>query len=420
MKNEFPILNYPGSKRNLLEFIDKYTTSHIPDNKVFFDIFAGSGAVSYFYKDQVTVFANDSEKYSTVILNALLKFKPIKEINELIEFIKVNYNRNRNFLIETFQKWVVDEKNAINNLNADELIDIYFAFPNIWKEDLYINRKKVTIGDLKYLPYFILFTTYYSGSYFGIYQSIEIDSIRYAIEKIDTDIYTKYMLFSSLFYALKESTFSKDGHMAQPLDLSKNKKRLLDKRSVSILDKFISKVEDFYSLNFITSNRNHKVFNYKFEQLLENQHIFDDVGFIYADPPYTDMQYSRYFHLLNTLIEYDYPKMSLYRGKLSKGLYVENRYQSPLSQKSKALNYHKMLFDFCKSRKIGLSFSFAYPKDPNNQPTDRYVLNIFDLIQYGKDIFGENFRYFTQDYEHSNNRNSNSKKVLEYLLVYVP
>src|SRR5690606_8432952 len=139
-------------------------------------------------------------------------------------------------------------------------------------------------------------------------------------------------------------------------------------------------------------------------------------GFIYADPPYTDMQYSRYFHLLNTLVDYQYPEMTIYRGSLSKGLYTENRYQSPLSQKSKAIHYHKQLFDLCKDKQIGLAFSFAYPFDPATQQTNRYVLNIFDLIEYGKSIFKGNFQYYTQDYNHSNNRNSNSKKVLEYLL----
>ena len=421
MKNEFPILNYPGSKRNLLSFIDEYTTSHIPKGKAVFDIFAGSGAVSYFYKDRFKVYANDSEQYSSVILNALLKFQPNNKIDELLKEMDHFSDFNKLKLISIYGNWINKEKELLESLKFDEIEQFYLSFPNVWKENVVLNNKEVTIETLRTLPFYCLFTSYYSGNYFGVYQSVEIDSIRYALEKADINVKTKNMLLSALFYAMKEAVFSKDGHMAQPLGLSNNLEKLFKRRSVSIYEKFVLKVTDFYSTSFLTEDKGNKVFNYTFDDLLFNKSdLFNDVGFIYADPPYTDMQYSRYFHLLNTLVNYHYPEMTMYRGNLSKGLYTENRFQSPLSQKSKAIDYHKQLFDYCKDKKIGLAFSFAYPFDPDSQPTNRYVLNIFDLIDYGKSVFKDDFQYYTQDYNHSNNRNSNSKKVLEYLLLYTP
>lgn len=421
MKNEFPILNYPGSKRNLLSFIDEYTTSHIPKEKALFDIFAGSGAVSYFYKDRFKVYANDSEQYSSVILSALLKFQPKIKLSEILGIVSHFSKLNKQELLSVFNKWVNKEKELLESYKYDEIEQFYLSFPNVWKENVVINSKEITIETLRKFPFYSLFTSYYSGNYFGVLQSVEIDSIRYAIEKGNFNIETKHMLLSALFYAMKEAVFSKDGHMAQPLGINNNLEKLFKRRNVSIIEKFVLKVEDFYSENFLTEDNGNKVFNYTFDELLFNKvDLFDEVGFIYADPPYTDMQYSRYFHLLNTLVDYQYPEMTMYRGNLSKGLYTENRYQSPLSQKSKAIYYHKQLFDFCKQKQIGLAFSFAYPFDPANQQTNRYVLNIFDLIEYGNSVFNGNFQYYTQDYNHSNNRNSNSKKVLEYLLLYTP
>ncbi|WP_062349910.1 DNA adenine methylase [Bacillus kwashiorkori] len=421
MKNEFPILNYPGSKRNLLNFIDEYTTSHIPKGKAFFDIFAGSGAVSYFYKDKFKVYANDSEQYSSVILNALLKFQPKGKLSVLLEEINHFSELNKQELLSVFNKWVDKEQELISSYKYEDIEQFYLSFPNVWKGNIVINNMEITIETLRKFPLYSLFTSYYSGNYFGVLQSVEIDSIRYAIEKGNFSVETKNMLLSALFYAMKEAVFSKDGHMAQPLGINNNLDRLFKRRSVSISEKFVLKVEDFYSDSFLTEDKGNKVFNYTFDELLfNNKDIFDEVGFIYADPPYTDMQYSRYFHLLNTLVDYQYPEMTVYRGSLSRGLYTENRYQSPLSQKSKAIHYHKQLFDFCKEKQIGLAFSFAYPFDPANQQTSRYVLNIFDLIEYGNNVFNGNFQYYTQDYNHSNNRNSNSKKVLEYLLLYTP
>lgn len=420
LNREFPILNYPGSKRNLLDFIDTNVTKYISKDKALFDIFAGSGAVSYFYKDRFNVYANDAERYSSVILNALLKFEPVVEQEEIVKQINSLSKMNKEKLLDLFGDWISEEERVLLFGSTEEVIDLYNRFPNVWKGNLFINKAVVTIEDLKTLPFYSLFTTYYSGSYFGIQQSIEIDCLRYAIELLEIDTGTKNMLLSSLFYSLKEASFSKDGHMAQPLDIKKNIDKMRKKRIVSIMDKFLTKINDFYSDQFIHSDRSNKVFNYTFEQLLEKPDLFKNVGFIYADPPYTDMQYSRYFHLLNILVNYDYPPMSMYRGKLSKGLYTENRYQSPLSQKSNALNYQIKLFELCKNYNIGLAFSFAYPTDIISQQTNRYVLNIFELIDHGQRIFGSKFNYYTQDYSHSNNRNSSTKKVLEYLLIYTP
>lgn len=421
MFRDFPILNYPGSKRKLMKFIDTHISQNIPKNKAIFDLFAGSGSVSYFYKDKYQVYSNDSELYSSIILDALMKFSPTLSFEVLKREIDSYIIENKNKLTDIYGELIREEIQLFNKGSLD-IKQLYFSFPNFWKLDNQSGDTDTILNNMRNNNYYSLFTNYYSGTYFGIKQCSEIDSIRYAIEKINIDNTTKSMLLTSLFYAMKESVFSKDGHMAQYLNIEKNFEKLLKRRSVSIYSKFFQKVNEFYSPIFCKSNKNNEVFNLTIDELLydEKNEIFENVGFIYADPPYTDMQYSRYFHLLNTVVTYQYPEMSLYRGNISKGLYTVNRFQSPLSQKSKALNYHKELFDFCYINKMGLAFSFAYPADPQHQPTNRYVLDINDLIEYGENLFGSKFYYVTQDYQHSNNRNSSSKKVLEYLLIYTP
>lgn len=60
----FTILNYQGSKKNLLNFIYKNTIDVIDEKKAVFDIFAGSCSVGYALKRYYRIFANDSEVYS--------------------------------------------------------------------------------------------------------------------------------------------------------------------------------------------------------------------------------------------------------------------------------------------------------------------------------------------------------------------
>ena len=159
-------------------------------------------------------------------------------------------------------------------------------------------------------------------------------------------------------------------------------------------------------------------YNLNFEDLLKLESIQNDVNFIYADPPYTDMQYSRYYHLLNTVTDYRYVAPTIQNGKYTKGLYLDNRIQSDLSCKSSCLTQMRKLINECKNYGINLIISFAYPCDPSSQKTDRYVMDINDLIESCNESFGKN-RVFvkTNAYLHSNHRNSEKKSVFEYLIL---
>lgn len=142
------------------------------------------------------------------------------------------------------------------------------------------------------------------------------------------------------------------------------------------------------------------------------------IKLIYADPPYTDMQYSRYYHLLNVAANYDYPEPTISRGKFTKGLYTEGRNQSDLSKKSTAKKHLEELFSYCNKNKIILALSYAYPKDAARQKIDRYTISIEDLVDTAKRIFGnKRVQIELKEYRHANNRNSSTKEVFEYLIL---
>lgn len=421
-KDIFTILNYQGSKKNLLNFIHENINSYIDPKKAILDICSGTASVAYSLKQNNVVYANDSELYSSIIAKALLQYNHKEIWESLKNEFHVHYLNNYENLVEIFKDYYIREIDIISKKDSLGINKLYEEYPVIWSnKKLNINGFLInSIEDLRNYKYnipFVLFTTYYSTTYFGIKQSMEIDSIRYAIERVSNKN-VRDMLLSSLYYAMKECVFSKDGHMAQPLDIKSNINKLFTVRKKSIYKYFIEKVSEFNSNKFILNTNDNKVFNMKLEDVLCLEAIKNNVGFIYADPPYTDMQYSRYYHLLNTVTLYDYDNISLTRGKLSKGLYREDRFQSPLSQKSKAKDQIKLLFKFCKDNKINLGLSYAYPRNPNKQAVNRYTMSIDFIIELANSIFGEhNVKVFTEEYEHSNNRNTKPKEVLEYLIV---
>lgn len=405
--DHFSVLNYQGSKKNLIEFIHANTAGVLAPDETVLDIFAGTCSVGYSYKNSNPVYANDSEFYAYVISKALLGRRP-EHPDTVLEQVKTLFDQNQKKHKPLYRDLEIVERELLSSGQTDSLIELYGRVPTIWDHDTFVPASHSG---------FELFTTYYSNSYFGVGQAMEIDSIRCAIEQFrDTELFCP--LLTSLYYAMKECVFSKDGHMAQPLNPEKNKKKLLAQRNKSIYDNFTEKAREFFSPRFVDSCRQNRAFNLNFEDLLELPEIRDNVQFIYADPPYTDMQYSRYYHLLNIVSKYDYPDPARFGSQYTKGLYTNGRYQSKLSAKSTSLDTFSKLIAFSKEYHKNLAISFAYPKDTAKQKTDRYVMSIGDLVSRCSEHFGASaVEVVSQDYSHSNNRNSAPKKVLEYLIL---
>lgn len=355
--DHFSVLNYQGSKKNLLEFIHKNTASYIEPDTTILDIFAGTCSVGYSFKREHTIYANDSELFSYIISTALLGTYSQESSGVLEQINNYFYYNMRNFSKEII-KYEIQENNLLSNFNnISNLISFYNNLPTVWNNKIPFKREHKN---------FELFTIYYSGSYFGLKQSMEIDSLRYSIEHFKrTTLF--FPMLTALFFAMKECVFSKDGHMAQPLNLNDNQSKLFIIRNKSIFNIFRNKFLSFFSEEFINVSNVNKTYNMNFEELIKQEDIIKNVGFIYADPPYTDMQYSRYYHLLNTVSKYDYPSPTLNAGRYTKGLYTANRYQSKLSAKSTCLTSFNNLVSFAKHYNKNLAISFAYPANISEQ-----------------------------------------------------
>lgn len=406
--NHFSVLNYQGSKKNLLEFIHQNASSYIQSDSTILDIFAGTCSVGYSYKTQYTIYANDCELYSYIISTALLGSYSENHLN-ILEQIEEHFATNISKFTEDIKENQLRERELLSNpADISELIDYYSNLPTVWNSSFLFDKSHNN---------YELFTKYYSNSYFGLSQSMEIDSLRYAIEQFkNTHLF--FPLMTSLFFAMKECVFSKDGHMAQPLNFIDNKSKVYIARNKSIYNIFKEKFCEFFSEGFVNISKGNRTYNMDFEDLIKHQDIINDVSFIYADPPYTDMQYSRYYHLLNIVAKYDYPLPTQNAGKYTKGLYTLNRYQSKLSAKSTCLNTFNNLVAFAANYKKNLAISFAYPVDVKNQKTDRYVMSIDDITKSCIKEFGtNNIEIAKLNYSHSNNRNKVPKKVIEYLVL---
>ena len=320
------IPGYMGIKTQMLDRIKLEISRLASPGEVILDIFSGSGIVGDSLKNNFIVYANDIEPYSYTI-NKFLLTSPLdgKDLEK--------------FSIDDFK-----DDFGINIKALSEETDA-FDFPSYRK-------------DTKRRPY-TLFTEYFAGSYFGFEQARHIDSLRYAIDQASPSYYE--VLLSCLIFACYQTVSSVGSHFAQPkIQKKSNLRDIARKQSLSVSSCFYSKFEEIRKSHPPRVSE-HKVFCSDFKDLLTKNLMsgnkdFKKIAVTYIDPPYTIDHYSRFYHILNTLVLYDYP------AREGKGLYRDDRYQSKFSIKSTALEEFRLLVRLVANTgsKIVMSYSDGY------------------------------------------------------------
>lgn len=286
-------MRYMGSKLKLIDLIVPKLESMISKGDIVLDLMAGTHAIGYALKPNHPVIANDIQEYSRVIGKGRI------------------------------------ENNSISLTQNDLEKDI---IPHLNK-----NKK------------FNLFKKSYSDTYFSKEQCVEIDNIRYAIEQVKNPT-KKALYLTALVYAMGYCQ-SSPGHFAQYMP--KNHPRLKTLRQLSVFDAFQKKVIENHV--FFSKYKN-RVFKENYRDLLSENKIRKYLGGVkltYIDPPYSSAQYSRFYHLLETAVNYDHPKLE------HKGLYRNDRFQSNFCYESKVKNEFEFIIRSASEMKSKMAISYS-------------------------------------------------------------
>jgi adenine-specific DNA-methyltransferase len=313
-----------GNKNKLLDFIIPEIEKITKRGDIICDLMSGTGAIAYALKDKYTVYTNDIQYYSYIITKAIIENNKVK----------------------------INKKDAIQDL-----------------EDNY----KKNLKDKKYNFFENNFTdTYFSGP-----QCCEIDSIRYAIDQI-RDEYKKDLYLTALMFSMSRCE-STSGHFAQ--FLPKDHKRLVELRKKSVWDEMLNKCDDFDKL--ILTNYKNKSFNMDYKELFKLED-FKKVSCVYIDTPYTGEQYSRFYHVLETVTKYDNPKLE-YKAK-----YRTDRFMSNFSLRSMVKNEFKEMLTCLsnENKKVVLSYSTK-----GLVPVDELEFIISKIFKH--------YKLIEKDYKHS-------------------
>lgn len=291
--NNIKTIRYMGNKNKLLDFIIPEIKNITKKGDIICDLMCGTCSIGYALKDRNCIYSNDIQYYSYIIGKGMIE----------------------------------NNAETINETTVNEEI-----IPNM--ED---NLKN------KYLTYF---QDNFSDTYFSKEQCIEIDSIRYAIEKVENE-YKKALYLICLMYAMSKCE-STTGHFAQYLP--KDHKRVIPLRKKKIIKEFIDKSKDFE--NMIFSKYDNKSFNLDYKDFFKTNE-FHNVECFYIDTPYTGEQYSRFYHVLETICKNDKPELEF------KGKYRKDRYMSDFSLRANVKEEFKNMLSTLSenNKKVVLSYS---------------------------------------------------------------
>ncbi|PTV52132.1 DNA adenine methylase [Acinetobacter seifertii] len=360
------LIKYMGSKANIIDFIvDNIHKINTDGSRKVYDLFAGTCIVSAHLNRSYDVVINDVQEYSIILGKSYLKKVQKSDINI-------------NDFVEQVEKYVDFFKNKYKlNLSykSDVSRDDYLRIEQL--------ERQLLTKDFSHIDHH-LFVQNYSGTYWSFQQCLYIDAIyRIAQEYRSTTVYE--VILSSLMFAMSYCSQS-TGHFAQYRDVKddKNFNDILLYRVKSVIDLFISKLSQL--LDYDRSNsKSFESFNLSFDELLQKA---DRDSIIYADPPYGNVHYSRFYHVLETLVKYDYPEVKF------KGRYRQDRHQSPFCKKSEASDAFEKMFSLIKEKDSAMVLSYS----------DGGVIELESLLRLAQQTFGKSYEVSIQTMEYLHSR----------------
>lgn len=415
--------SYMGTKRRLVGFIVEAMFPHCNDDSIFLDIMCGSGAVSNALAQMGNVYASDAQEFCGLLAKIQGAGFSKKRAENLIEEIYKHYNYNLEELRKKFLKELEteDEIFHMDLAEKDKVFEYYQKFVDSY--DLYsdtyecsksiydeIKMKKI---DASSFPYF-LFTYYYANIFFGVAQCIQLDSIRYAIDQISDEEDRKWAL-GVLVVVTSSIATTYGGHFAQPKRLDKDSfEKILIQRNKSAWIEFSKRIltiaaeSERYSYGIKNINGPwENALNY-FKDLSTNQMV------VYLDAPYKREEYSRYYHVLETMVKYDYPA-SENKGRMrskQKGERFSTEFFSKTSEKIENI-FEKIIFEILKKEAICV---WSY--------SDNGAVSLKNVVTKIKEKTNCNIYFYSIPYKHSAQGKKVKKgmgkmDVTEYCIVFV-
>ena len=265
-----------GSKRSMLgNGLGELLLSTVPEKGRFVDLFCGSGAVAAHVAQTMPIQtqAFDLQQYAVTLANSVIGKTvaiPAEEIWE--EWL----NRAKDWLEgSTSLEQAYAILNKVSNSSYPEAVTIVQEARQLCAE----------------LPDLFVFSRAYGGYYFSPWQALSIDALRATAP----DGTTRIPAIAALIRAASKCSAS-PGHTAQPFSLTETAiPHLIDAWRRDYVEYVRVSFEDACQTCAMIIGEAHVA------NAVDATEVLQETDIVFIDPPYSEVQYSRFYHVLEAI-----------------------------------------------------------------------------------------------------------------------
>ncbi|UVT22065.1 MAG: hypothetical protein H8K03_09320 [Nitrospira sp.] len=415
---------YMGSKRSLKQFLVEAISSCLTEKGVVIDLMCGSGAASNGFSRIWRTYASDAQRFCQVLAVVQGGGYSARKAARLLEKLLPLARQHASKLKEEVSELLGWEDRIFHGDIGQGLLEEYHSFLDtcptyplgkphgIWDPIAKVSERK---NAPSLVPY-CLFTACFSNVYFGLRQCVEIDSLRNAIASLDDKIDSEWAL-GALTATLSALGTTYAGHFAQPVFRTsseitlKRLSKVLERRTHSIIHEFSIRLMNLAE----ESEKSPRLIEVvpgpwpsaldHLEKVLSAEDVL-----VYLDAPYKREEYSRYYHVLETLVQYDYPSC-LGVGKTPNKRTGE-RFSSDFFTRSGSQAIQAMTKVISEILRRGWKCAWSY--------SDSGSVNMVKTIESIYSSYECRITSFAVPYEHKSQRGVKPKKVKEYVILFDP
>ncbi len=368
-----------GNKARLTDFVVSTIRQWLPPGQPICDLMAGTGLVTRQLLKTYPVYANDAALFASCLARSQAIAVTESEVKTMLCSVEEAYSEHYALLYDIFHSAIIKEQSLLFGGLSSQHLRRYADFCNacthfvpdamkngvseVWTPtddnalrtsvaEFVLERRR----DNDRVP-FLLASSYWSNCYFGVRQAVEVDSLCYAIRQRASG--TAIDLMQAVLLAAVE-VCSSGPHFAQPPTMQADQqiRRVIDKRLQSVMAEFKSRMFTV-PLRPVQTSRSLAVTQLAWSDAL---HKFSESTkasmhrAVYIDPPYSRLQYSRFYHVFDTLLRYDYPQ-SIGVGRVSElSKRASSRFDSRMSS---ALSEIEAVVQHVSSMQATLFLSYA-------------------------------------------------------------
>lgn len=346
-------IRYMGTKRHIAPRVRRLVADIKPRGRVL-DLFSGMGCVTEGLAGLRSVVTNDALAFTGVLARARFTgSERTLTAGEVIARLRDPFRSHADMLAGRYRHLLRDEQRAldIGHLALAAYMREASHVANSERVALQARRAARQLGPERYK----LATLYFAAGYFSLRQAIHLDALRFAIDTL-TDIgghERDWML--SAWLAAGAVVTNAPGHTAQHLKPNTKgaSQRIARYWRRRIWTEFQSKLSDLNLVGTKSWRQKNRSEISDALHLLTRGDI-ENIGAVYADPPYTKDQYSRYYHVYETLYRYDFPDSH------GEGRTPSKRFSTDFCLKTAVIDAFSRLFDGVAQ--MGVPLILSYPK----------------------------------------------------------